>query len=591
MAAAASVCAVAPSSPVLASSPPVCTLISSDAMAPTAHRKPRRTQDSSISVMKTVPDFSNMSAMTRTVKTGLKHLRSLEARADGAGGPVAENIPHAPPPYTPSISLHAGTATAGSYPAVPTSSTSSSSGGPITDGNESHRTNLPLLITGLLVGTLLLGVSFAIVRFLFKQHTKKRRAARPKFSMLKTASPKDTLSMSSSFGNFVLLATSEGDVAATALERHLQSGSVVLSEDEKRELRVVNAPDVRRYSSMTTLEGAPPYRPHDCELLASETAPSIPPRDWGLPILTTSVSAPASPLLTPKDISLHVQRQKAAELEQIVRMKFVREELLPGTRASCPELTTPALDAGRRPSPAHGLHILHARESEVDIASTALCALDRYAVAFDPASPTVPVSRLFQVARDGRVVRLASPAASPLTPASGVVPTPPPSGAPDTASRAEEDDMTDVEDAVIVRAGRAHSVEVQRGVLVAVHTSATPSGSYFAARPHSTGALPAVVPTLSPIVTSPTSLSADIEEVLEERVFAYRESGPWSKENYRLTTPGQVRALTEALALARPAAVQQQQKPWPWPAHRSAFADLDDEATLPHVSSSTVNPV
>ena len=516
----------------------------------------------------------------------MKHSKSLEARADGAGGPVAENIPNAPPPYTPTISLHAGTATAGSYPTTPVSSTPSSAGAPIIDGNEARRTNLPLLITGILVGVALLGVSLAIVWRLFNERTKKRRAARPKFAMLKTASPKEkveTLSMSSSFGNFVLVATSEGDVATKVLGRHLQRGSIALSEDEKRELRVVNAPDIRRLSSMTTLEGAPNLS-HDFERLAPETAPSLPPRDWGLPILTTSASAPASPLLTSKDFSLHVQRQKAAELEQMVRMKFVREEL-PGTRASCPELSSPILEADRRASPAHGLDIVHARESEVDIASTALCALDRYAVAFDPASPTVPVSRLFQVDRDGRVVRLASPVASPLTPASDAMPaTPPSASVPDTASLAEDDDVEDVEDAVIVRAGRTHSVEVQRGVLVAVNTNATlapPSpakatGSYFTARPHSTSALPAA-PTLSPIVTSPTSLSADIEEVLEERVFAYRESGPWSKENYRLTTPGQVRALTEALALARPAAVPQEQKPWPWPAHRSAFADLDDE--------------
>ena len=49
-------------------------------------------------------------------------------------------------------------------------------------------------------------------------------------------------------------------------------------------------------------------------------------------------------------------------------------------------------------------------------------------------------------------------------------------------------------------------------------------------------------------------------------MFAYRESGPWSRENYRLTTPGQIRALVDALALSRPAhLLDQREKSWPWP--------------------------
>lgn len=516
----------------------------------------------------------------------MKHYRLLEERADAAGGPIAEDIPHAPPPYTSATDLHAGTATIDSYPFGPTSITSIPSqpelaGGPTPA--DSHRPNLALIIGAVLVGSVLLGIFAAVVQLLVQRNAKKLKAKRPRFSMLKPsgAPPKsekvDSLSVSSSFGNFVFISNSEGEVMTLSLEKDDGRQSVTSFREGKGELQATEElPDIRRYSSPGDLgpdaDGAP--------------------RDWlsiGLPGITASASAPVSPSLTSKDFSLHVQRQKAAELAQMVRMKFVREEL-PSTGASCPELSSPE---AKRQSITHGLGIVH-EESEVDIAGTAHCALNRYSVSFDPSSPTVPISKFFQVDKHGKVVRLASPVPSPMTPASDVMPmTPQWPEASDTGSIAEDDleDAEDVNEAVIVRLGQTRSVEIKRGVLVSLHTDAsiatapppsysTPAfekgSSYFVARPKSTSALPAP-PTLSPIVTSPTSLSADIEETLEERVFAYRESGPWSKENYTLTTPGQVRALTEALALAKPHTVQHEQQPWPWPAHRSAFADLDDE--------------
>ena len=117
------------------------------------------------------------------------------------------------------------------------------------------------------------------------------------------------------------------------------------------------------------------------------------------------------------------------------------------------------------------------------------------------------------------------------------------------------------------------------GVEVEVFTRATSSRQPASVEAATVGAAIATAPMLSPITPSPTSLSADIEESLEERVFAYRQSGPWSKQHYQLTTPGQVRALSEALTFVKPqAGVQQQHQAWPWPAHRSAVLDeLDDE--------------
>ena len=502
----------------------------------------------------------------------------LTERANVVSGPTAEDIPQAPPQYTPATELHAGTASLDDYPSAPTSS-SPSLGEPDSFGSPAHHPhgpNLAVIVGAVLVGSVMLGIIVATSHLFIKRNAKKLNARRPKFTMLRPSSltlkneKDDTMSVSSSFGNFVFITTSEGEVMTLEKDRKDQSMSPPADDAKYGEMQ-----DLSDYFSPE----------------APRTSTSDAPRDWlGMAGLTSSISAPASPSLSNRDFSLHLQRQKAAELAQIVRMKFVREEL-PSAR-TCPEGLSGS-SGTRRQSMAHGLDIVH-EESEVDIATTALCALDRYSVSFDPSSPTVPISKLFRVDEDGKVVRLASPATSPLTPLSDVMPTTPLSAQlSDTGSLTEEgeDDVEDLKEAVIVRLGQTRSVEIKRGVLVSLRsgTSITTSpplsrstsiladhGSHFATRPNSMNAL-AAPPTLSPIVTSSTSLSAEIEETLEERVFAYRQSGPWSKENYKLTTPGQVRALTEALEFAKPHAVQHQEQAWPWPAHRCAFEDGDDE--------------
>lgn len=502
----------------------------------------------------------------------LKHFRRVDRRAD----PTAESIDHAPPPYMAPAGLHAGTVAEGSQGTIP------AAGGPAVPvpgfGAASapvHRTNVGLVAGLLLGGAALLGVLTALGVICWRRKAKNLRALTAGITPWKardSAPVLNTLSMSSSFGNFVLvsMATSEGE--SLKLERHESKESFaekgVQESPRPRRLAKLSLADPRRFSSPSL--GATIMRAF---------------HNTAEPGLTTSVSAPPSPSLDTRERSLHVQRQKAAELAQMVRMKFVKEEL-PVNSASCPELASPS----KRPAITAGLGIVH-EESEVDIAGTLLRALDRYSVAFDAESPTVPITNLFQVDRTGKVVRR-SAGPSPVSPASDA-PSPPSPPLPvtpahlnrsDNGSAATEDeDIDDVNDAIIVRLGQARSMEIkpERGTLVSLHTnsslaSATPASlstsglALEGVRPQSTSALPA--PMLSPIAPSPTSLSADIEETLEERVFAYRASGPWSKANYKLTTPGQVRALSESLTLARPHTPQEQQA-WPWPAHRSAALD------------------
>ncbi|EKM54151.1 uncharacterized protein PHACADRAFT_257784 [Phanerochaete carnosa HHB-10118-sp] len=511
--------------------------------------------------------------------TSVKHFRSLERRG---AGPAAESIDHAPPPYTAPPELHAGTVPAGSQPTL---ATSGESAVPIPGfgaaSTPTQGTNVGL-VAGLLVGgAALLGVLAAISMVYRRRRAKNIRAFASDTAAWKahvSAPTLNTLSISNSFSNFVLVNTTASDDESPRPQSPEVKGFFTDQEFKEVPQKAAKSFDPRRFSSPSAL-GATFMRAFG-NLMA--------------PGMTASASAPTSPSLDTRDRSLHVQRQKAAELAQIVRMKFVKEEL-PAVAHSCTELASSA----RRPAITAGLGIVH-QESEVDIASTLLCALDRYSVSFDSGSPVVPITNLFQVDKDGKVVRR-SAAPSPVSPASDASPQTPQRIDPsDNGSIATEDeDMDDVNDAVIVRLGQARSMEIkpERGMLVSLQTnssiataptaslstsvlaSATPAASTAAAaeRPKSTSAIP-VPPTLSAIATSPTSLSADIEDTLEERVFAYRPNGPWSKANYKLTTPGQVRALTEALSIAKAHTPLQQPQAWPWPAHRSAaLEELGDD--------------
>ncbi|KAI0686842.1 hypothetical protein BC835DRAFT_1378212 [Cytidiella melzeri] len=292
--------------------------------------------------------------------------------------------------------------------------------------------------------------------------------------------------------------------------------------------------------------------------------------------LSSSMSAPASPNMLSvmdRDTSLWLQRQKAAELAQIVRMRIIQEDM-PVHRASvsCPDDSS---FENKRSSMSltHGLGIVH-KEQEVDIASTALSALERYSIAVDSTSPNIPLTSLFQIDNTGKVVGAQSSPAGAHTPSTPVSPS---TSGSSSFTESSGDEL--IESAIIVRMAQARSMEIKRGMLVSMDFQHPPMSrsaptlvdAQFISQKeekHEYG-LTSPPPSLSPIVPSPTSLSADIEQSLEERVFAYRGSGEWSKENYKLTTPGQVRALVEALAISKPVSVEQQpERGWPWPAQR-----------------------
>ena len=311
--------------------------------------------------------------------------------------------------------------------------------------------------------------------------------------------------------------------------------------------------------------------------------------------ITTSISAPATPnpaSSLDRDVSLWIQRQKAAELAQIMRMRITREDM-PVHKASpsrpvskdCTALTQRASLVVN-----HGLGLVHdEQDKEVDIANTALTALESYSIATDPMSPNIPLTSLFQIDKSGKVVRLSSSRSGSPSPPQDKPVSPSSSG----SSSLAEGRSDELESAIIVRMAQARSMEIKRGTLVSMdfRTTCSPPMSHSApmlldtiqvpslplplprgaAKPTNANAsgLSSPPPSLSPIIPSATSLSADIEQTLEDRVFAYRDSGEWSKENYKLTTPGQVRALAEALKIQRPVSVPDQtERGWPWPAQR-----------------------
>lgn len=445
---------------------------------------------------------------------------------------TVQELPYPPPPSTPTIALHASTYTPagwGTPTAAPTVSVPST---PTVASPHPHGMNVAFVAGAAVAGAIVVSVIAALATWLIRRNAKRLQRDYPRFSMFgDNARPAST---SSSVGN-VWISTSRNsfvpmDAIQEAAEKEAYTPEDLDEIDEKNDMS-----SSHRFSSPAALN-----KSWADAILAS-----------GTPTLPSSVSAPIGSSVAERDFSRQIQRQKAAELAQMVRMKFVQDNLTSKSASSH--------DLGKRQSVVYGLGIVE-EEGEVDIANTAISALQRYSISIDPATPTMPVSDLFQVDKDGRVVRNFHSPQSPSTPAS---PSPSYSGSLTSESG-------DFEEAVIVRMAHTRSMEIERGVLVSTNSQLNNARL-------STMTFPSP-PTLSPIDTGiHNSLSADIEESLEARVFGYRDSGPWSKEQYRLTTPGQVRALSESLSFVKPASPHQQaDSAWPWPAHRSAVDEAED---------------
>lgn len=488
-------------------------------------------------------------------------------------GRVDVDVDHPPPPYTPSIALHASTIPYTAIAGGPTSTSTPS--GPNVATLRPHGANVGLLIGAVLASGLLILVLAVLGRHILRRQAGKILLSHPRFSMLQpregskqadfdkiSGSPEKLERHSSHLGQFVYISTS-----ADELQEEAENVNEVDADQFVPQLRTTLHPQDQTDIIMRRHSTPPTIGHHEMRTSTSINTATMPP----------SQSAPASPDLSgPLDrvTSLWIQRQKAAELAQIVRMRIVREDMPVHKAVSCPDFVS---DGGRARASMlldHGLGIVQ-EDQEVDIASTALSALQRYSIAVDPMSPNIPITNFFQIDKEGRVLRLPS---SPVTPASDAMPATPLSPSSSGVSSFSSDGCPEeVENAVIVRMAQARSMEIKRGTLLSVNLPDAPPVSRSApmlldAQLAATEkSFPTPPPTLSPIAPSSTLLSADIEQSLEARVFAYRDSGAWSKQHYKLTTPGQVRALAESLAIARPVSVHHQtERGWPWPAHRSS---------------------
>ncbi|KAI0344553.1 hypothetical protein BDW22DRAFT_1354640 [Trametopsis cervina] len=496
------------------------------------------------------------------------------------------SVPGPPPPYIPTIPLHASIIPFDSKAAPSSAPTSTLVPGIITPiaGDPSalstpspHGINVGLLVGTVLAGVVAVFLLAGLARYVVHRKARKIRNEHPRFSMwlpkVKDGEHAEEKAKGSvkgyaetEFGQFVYISNSDGDMDVYRWQNK--------GDDDDRSERVRSTRDSLHPQDL------PPtlLRSHSSPEVLRDAKAAMPVDTRGFP---ASISAPASPDLSSpidRDTSMWIQRQKAFELAQIVRMRIVQEAMPVHKATSCPDLSMVDKRASRISNNSNGLGAVQEEHGqEEDISSTALSALERYSIVVDPMTPTIPLTSLFHIDKGGKVVRLPSPPTSPTAEKTDTsLVSPSTSG----GSSFTEGDNDEIEKAVIVRMAQARSMEIKRGMLVSMdfRNMLPPSRSapMLLDAQHRTNApqsgFSSPPPSLSPIVPSPTSLSADIEQTLEESVFAYRPSGEWSKENYKLTTPGQVRALAESLALSRPVSVQHQpERGWPWPAQRTSI--------------------
>ncbi|KAF7797880.1 hypothetical protein EIP86_009086 [Pleurotus ostreatoroseus] len=454
-------------------------------------------------------------------------------------GPTDQVLPGPPPVYTPTIPLHASIVP---YTDLPSSTAiAPGNSGPAPGGAPQtlHGANIGLLVGAVVACSALLLLVGILVWYTLRRKACKLRAAHPRFSMflpnprLSAISQKTDStwgnarprSAANEGGQFVFVSTSEEDVAKN--EKHDEEGTPPLAVLKRIGSAFVSDATMRRHSSPAILED------FDAE-------------QW----LSASTSEPTRPLslppLVPNDRQ-YIQRQKAKEIAQMMRMRIIGHE---PTRhdAQLHALQRNSLLAAHRRSMPHGLGIVHEVE-EVESPRSALCGYGRSA----SSPPAMTLNELFDVDSNGEIVRLSM--ASMDSPASTASPGMPPTP---SALLANEDDNASIhssdssleehelKSAVVIRAGRARSMEFKRPILISVHTTSavfiSPPASRSAplltspqvssspgvtlvdtnASTSTISAFPSPPPMLGPIMMSPTAFAEDVSQSIQERMFTYR---------------------------------------------------------------------
>ena len=488
-------------------------------------------------------------------------------------------VPHPPPPYTPTVALHAPTLLPNMVdPSVPTNHP-----GTGTIANSPSSPINPRAVLGAVLLSSILAILAASATFLYlnKKQMTLRDAVLAIFRRVTAASRNKRAKMKV----LKLTNTSEEDLVHPSGTPYRTSAVLDYYNYKREEID----------DQWTCPETTRTHRelPAHLDLADLGTRRYSSPAQINVDIASGTFSPdPALPRPTSlpppgREISMYIQQQKAAERAQIIRMKVVRDESFASKAPSLPLSTRQ--DKQKRISVSHGLGLIHDRDG-IDIASTLLSSLHGYSFSASQTAPTVPVTDLLKVSETGKVVY-------PRMPKSRSDPE-------SLGSSASEVSMaeTDIVDGGIVEFRMAHtrSMEMKRGVLVSLGPSttdvpqllvSTPSShnnicatsfsrtsslnmssvdnTYL--RPDSPTAMdyemadfPSPPPMLSPILPSSFALSAEIQKSLEDRVFSYRDSGPWSKDGYRLSTPGQIRALMDALELSKSRVDERDRASWTW---------------------------
>ncbi|THH32269.1 hypothetical protein EUX98_g1884 [Antrodiella citrinella] len=491
----------------------------------------------------------------------------------------AQAIPHPPPPYTPTVALHAATLA----PNVPDPSLdpanpnwqSVQSTPPPPVSPVSHATSPGVVVAAVLISTILALVAVVITIVIMKKKRIRLRIPIPTF--LQRNSVKHKMKNTK---HWKVLKLTPNSTECNLIEKERNSDLLRRTTSLFQYVHVT-LDDDNDTSPLTKATGAQvsdpvsngdasaclsPVRRHSSPSLPSESLPSS---------TLGPIQAAQRPMSLPpldREAALLIQQQRMAEVAQIHRMK---------TLGSDSPLV--ASDEEPRRSP-KGLGIVEHDDKEEDIGSTVLAALQHYKLSLGKSLPDVPASDIFHV-NEGDIVRtsMALPTSSVSDPESF-----------DSMGNSTLSGDSDID--VEIGVAKTHSVEIQKGILVSltpdimdvpqlmISTPSTiasrrvnsspqltyttsPSQDYL--RPYSptmgldtlssSDALNTAVehfhgtppPMLSPILTSSVTLSAEIQDSMEERVFAYRTSGLWAKESYKLTLPGQVRALGDALGFRR----------------------------------------
>ncbi|KAJ3490350.1 hypothetical protein NLI96_g1479 [Meripilus lineatus] len=477
--------------------------------------------------------------------------------------PSATAIPHPPPPYTPTISLHAPTLAPNMVdPSLPTLRPGS---GPVPTSPPAQVNSRAVLGVVLLCSIVIIFAASAATLFI------KRRKIKLNLSTFKNA-----LRGSKQRGEHIRMdevddmKLSEEDLAHPTGNLYRTSDVLGYYHSKRGELDDEDThpemvPTHRLPGMPEDLADPSPRRYSSPSIINVEIATGSFSPDPALP-RPTSMPPPE------RQISIYVQQQKVAELAQIARMKVVRDESFatnPSSLAEGPEQL-------KRASASGGLGFVH-DNGGIDIGSTVLSTLQSYSLA---TGAKAPITDLFKVNAQGTFVytnRCSFPQSKSEQDSFGS------SGS--EVSMAE----TDIVDGGIVELRMAHtrSMEIKRGVLVSLGPSSTDVPHLLVSHPSSKNSIcplstsrtsslnvphaedylrpesptaldyemadfPSPPPVLSPILPSSFALSDEIEKSLGDQVFSGRDSGLWPQDGYHLSTPGQIRALVDALDLGDP---------------------------------------